>query len=49
VKTLPDSGKKPKNRTFRFTLQNTNPFPESGSRKRFQGSGVRVIDSPRET
>ena len=22
------------------------PFPESGSRKRFHGSGVRAIDSP---
>jgi hypothetical protein len=35
VKMLPDSGKKLKNRIFRFTLKNTNPFPESGSRKRF--------------
>ena len=28
-------------------IQNTH-FPESGSRKRFQGSGMRAIDSPHE-
>ena len=29
-----------------FIYVNTYPFPESGSRKRFHGSGMRAIDSP---
>src|SRR3954465_15409465 len=40
------SHKNPK--IFRFSLQYTDSFPESGSRKRFQGSGMRAIDSPHE-
>src|SRR6202012_342360 len=33
---------------FGFSLQYTDSFPESGSRKRFQGLGMRTIDSPHE-
>ena len=33
---------------FRFSLQYTNFFPESGSRKHFQDSGMRAIDFPHE-
>ena len=29
-----------------FSLQCTDSFPESGSKKHFQGSGMRAIDSP---
>ena len=38
------SHKNPK--IFRFSLQYTDSFPESGSRKRFQGLRMRAIDSP---
>jgi hypothetical protein len=36
----------PLNGYVRFSLQYTNPCPESGSGKHFQGSGKRAIDSP---
>src|SRR6185437_7157652 len=36
---------KRKSNIFGFSLQYTDSFPESGSRKRFQGSGMRAIDS----
>jgi hypothetical protein len=38
------SHKNPK--IFRFSLQYIDSFPESGSRNRFKGSGMRAINSP---
>jgi alpha-L-fucosidase len=31
---------------YQFIYVNTYPFPESGSKKRFHGSGMRAIDFP---
>jgi hypothetical protein len=47
IKLPPDGCFQGENRSFfDFRINTPNPSPESGSRKRFHASGMRVIDFP---